>query len=175
MRRIMLSCALLAVLSVPAVAAARTHAEAKPGYVVVRNAASDGGVNGHAIVTVVVHGFVLGSVNPKDQAQIDISWLPSPGGQGAPQTTPDVSKTPIKWKGRRGEKLSGSGFRFRATGGYYRVVVRGSGVYLYVGGQGTVTLHGSSYNRRSDGFYSIDGAPLRSLPARPLTRRIGRG
>jgi hypothetical protein len=172
MRRLMLICALLAGLSLPAVAAARAHADAKPGYVVVRNAAGDGGVDGRAIVTLVVRGFVLGSISPQGQAKVDIYQLP---GEAVPQTTPGVKKTGVTWKGHPGHELSGSGFRFRATGGYYRVVVRGSGVYLYVGGQGTVTLHGKSYNRRSDGSYSINGSTPRSLPTSPVNRRIGQG
>jgi hypothetical protein len=176
MRPILLSCALLAVLALPAAAAARAGGQTRPGYVVVRKAAGDGGVNGHAIVTVVVHGFVLGSVSPHDEAKVDIYQLPSPGGQGAPQTTAGVSKTAIKSpRGLAGHEFSGSGFRFRATGGYYRVVVRGSGVYLYVGGVGNVTLHGSSFDRQGDGTYSIDGRAFRSLPTQRLTRQIGRG
>jgi hypothetical protein len=168
----MLGCALLAGLLVPAVAAARTHTGAKPGYLVVRGAAGDGGVNGHAIVTLVVRGFVLGSVSPEGEARIDIYELP---GQAAPQTTPNVRTTPVTWRHRKGHEYNGSGFRFRATGGYYRVVVRGSGIYLFVGGQGSVSLHGSSLHRRADGEYSIDGRPSRSLPTRTLTREIGQG
>jgi hypothetical protein len=167
----MLICVLLAGLSLPAVAAARPHGEAaKPGYLVVQRAAGDGGVNGHPIVTLVVHGFVLGSVSSQGAARIDIYQLP---GESVPQTTPNASKTSVSWHGRPGHEFRGTGFRFRATGGYYRIVVRGSGIYLYVGGEGTVKLHGSSFNRRSDGVYSIDGAPPRSLPASAQTHRIG--
>ena len=53
----------------------------------------------------------------------------------------------------------------RATGGTYRVVVRGSGVYLFAGGNGNVTLRGSSVYPRADGTYSVDGRTPRSLPA----------
>lgn len=172
MRRILLSCALLAVLAVPAVAAARTHSQGKPGYLVVRKAAGDGGVNGHPIVTVVVHGFVLGSVSPQGEAKVDIYRLP---GESVPETTPNVSKTSITWNGHPGNELSGSGFHFRAAGGYYRMVVRGSGIYLYVGGQGHVELHGSSFNQKSDGTYSIDGRAFRSLPPQPMTYQLGQG
>jgi hypothetical protein len=173
MRRLMLICALLAGLSLPAIAAARVPADAKPGYLVVRNAAGDGGVDGHAIVTLVVRGFVLGSISPQGQAKVDVYYL---SGEAAPQTTPNVKKTSVRWKGRPGQELgSGSGFRFRVTGGYYRVVVRGSGVYLYVGGQGTVTLRGKSYNRLSDGSYAINGSTPRSLPTSPVKRQIGQG
>lgn len=179
MRRILLSCATLAVLTLPAAAAARTDAQGRPGYLVVRRAAGDGGVNGHAVVTIVVHGFVLGSVRPQDEAQIDIYQLPSAGAQSAPQASPgqDVTRGTTKpWHHRfTGHEFSGSGFRFRAMGGYYRVVVRGSGVYLFVGGHGNVTLHGSSFDQQGDGSYSVDGGSFRSLPGKPLTRQIGRG
>jgi hypothetical protein len=168
----MLSCALLVGLSLPAVAAARAHTGTKPGYLVVRKAAGDGGVNGHPIVTLVVRGFVLGGISSQGEGKVDIYQLPS---EAAPQTTPGARTTNVKWKGRPGHEYNGSGFRFRATGGYYRVVVRGYGVYLYVGGQGTVKLHGSSYNRRSDGEYSLDGGAFRSLPAKRITRQLGQG
>ena len=169
MRRLILICVLLVGLSLPAVAAARSHTEAKPGYAVVRNAAGDGGVNGHAIVTIVVHGFVLGSVSSQGQARVDIYQF---AGEAPPQATL-VHKTSIKWKGRPGNEYSGSGFRFRATGGYYRVVVRGSGVYLYVGGHGTIAVHGSSFSKKSDGTYAIDGGTFRSLPANRITYQLG--
>ena len=55
------------------------------------------------------------------------------------------------------------------------MVVRGSGDYLFAGGHGTVTLHGSSVYRGSDGAYSVDGRPFRSLPATPVKLPIGRG
>jgi hypothetical protein len=175
MKRILLSCVLVAALALPAAAFARERAQAKPGYLVVRKAAGDGGVRGHAIVTLVVHGFVLGRVSPQDEAKVEIYQLPTPGGAGAPQTTPNVYKTAVTWNGRKGHAFSGSGFRFAAIGGYYRVVVRGSGVYLFAGGVGKVTLHGSSFDRQRDGWYSVDRGAFRSLPTNPLTRQFGRG
>ena len=179
MRRILLSCAILAVLTLPAGASARAHAKSHPGYLVVQSAAGDGGVNGHAIITLIVHGFVLGSVSPQNQAQVDIYQLPSTGGQGAPTANgPDgVTRSTTKpWEHHvTGHRFRGTGFRFRAIGGYYRVVVRGSGVYLFTGGHGQVTLHGSSFDRKGDGTYAIDHRAPRSLPTRPLTREIGRG
>jgi hypothetical protein len=174
MRRILLNCALLVLLTLPAAASARASAQAKPGYLVVRKAAGDGGVNGRPVATVVIHGFVLGRVS--QEARVDVIQLPSAAGQGAPQVRgADVSTSTIKWHGFAGKEYSGSDFRFRALGGYYRVVVRGSGVYLYSGGQGQVTLRGSSVYRHSDGTFSVNGDRFRSLPERPLTRQIGRG
>jgi len=60
-------------------------------------------------------------------------------------------------------------------GGYYRVVVRGFGIYLFAGGHGHVTLRGSSVNPRADGTYSVDGGRFRSLPEGPAQRKIGGG
>ena len=176
MRRILLSCAILAAFTLPAaVASAGAKAAGKPGYVVVRQAAGDGGVNGPPVVTLVVQGFVLGRIGNQGEATVKIIQLPSKGGAGAPTAAnPDASKV-IRWNGFKGNEFDGSGFRFRATGGYYRVVVRGSGVYLFAGGHGIVKLHGSSFQRGADGTYSINGGPFRSLPSRILKRQIGRG
>jgi len=172
MRRILLSCSVFAVLLLPAAASARAHA--RPGYLVVHKASGNGGVNGHAVVTVVVHGFVLGSVS--QEARVDIYQAPPSVGQGGPAVAGgDVSTKAKKWRGFSGKEYSGSGFRFRAMGGYYRVVVRGSGIYLFAGGHGNVTLQGSSFAPRADGTYSVDGRPFRSLPTRMLNRKIGRG
>jgi len=183
MRRFLLSCAILAALMLPAVAIARAHGSGKPGFLVVREARGDGGVKGHAVVTLVVHGFVLGSVKPQNQARVDIYQVPSRGSQG-PQAvagpTGDLSKPrAVEWhtKGHTiaGTEFNGSGYRFYAPDGYYRVVVRGSGVYLFAGGQGNVKLHGSSFDPRTDGTYAIDGRTARSLPTRKLRLTIGRG
>jgi hypothetical protein len=174
MTRILVSCAILGALLLPAAALARVHGHAKPGFLVVRGASGDGGVNGHAVVTLVVHGFVLGSVS--QEARVDIYQAPSAAGQGGPSVSSgDVSTKTKKWRTFTGKEYNGSSFRFRAMGGYYRVVVRGSGVYLFAGGHGNVTLQGSSFAPHADGKYSVDGGVFRSLPMKPLKREIGRG
>ena len=174
MRRILLSCASIAVLMLPAAASAEARGHASHGFLVVRNAAGDGGVTGHPVVTVVVHGFVLGRISQEAQARVDIFQIASPAGGGAPQAAgPDVSHSRVRWRHFRGTEYRGSGFRFRALGGDYRVVVRGSGVYLFTGGRGNVTLHGSAVYPRADGTYSVAGGRFRSLPGQPLQRQIG--
>jgi hypothetical protein len=171
MRPFLLSCAILAVLAVPAAAATRAPGHAKPGYLVVRKAVSDGGVNGSPVATVVVRGFVLGRVS--QEAEVDVYHLPP---ANAPQVRgANISTAPIRWHGLPGKQYSGSNFRFRATGGLYRVVVRGSGVYLFAGGRGRVWLQGSSVNRHADGTYSLDGRAFRSMPTKLLKREMGRG
>jgi hypothetical protein len=168
MRRILLSCTCVAVLLLPAAASAGASAQGKPGFLVVRKAVGDGGVNGPPVARLVVQGFVLGRIS--QESRVDIYRL---GVQGAPQATgADVSRRGVRWHGFTGTEYSGSGFRFRAIGGFYRIVVRGVGVYLFAGGSGNVTLQGSSVYPRSDGTFSLNGRPFRSLPAKPVQSRI---
>jgi hypothetical protein len=175
MRRILISCATLAVLLLPAASSAGAVRQARPGLLVVRNAAGDRGIFGHPVVTVaVVKGFVLGRVS-RAEARVDVFQLPTTGGEGGPQAAPAVKTRDVRWHHVRGKEYRGSGFRFSAIGGAYRVVVWGSGVSLFAGGQGTVKLQGSSVYRGSDGVYSVNGGSFRSLPAQPLTQDIGRG
>ena len=173
MRRILVSCAVLGVLALPAAAIARAQGGGTPGYVVVAKAVGNGGVNGSPVVTVVVRGFVLGRVS--QEGDVRIFQLPTVGGQGGPQVTPGVTTRSRHWHGLTGKWYTGSNFRFRAMGGQYRVVIRGTGVYLFAGGtHGHVTVQGSSYQRK-DGTYSVNGSRPRSLPKRPVTRTIGGG
>ena len=170
MRRILLSCAILGVLSLPAAAASAPVGPAgKQGYLVVRNAANDGGVNGAPVIKAVLRqGFVLGSVGKKDEARVDVYQLSSNGAPSGPAAAGSVPSKRVRWHGLPGREFNGSGFRFRAIGGYYRVVVRGFGVYLFAGGHGNVTLHG-------EGTYAVDGGAFHPLPSRVLQRGIGRG
>ncbi len=171
MRRILLISASAAVLALPTAAAARAHAGAA-GYLVVRNAAADGGVTGSPVVTVVVDGFVLGRVS--QEGRVEIYHLASGTGRLAAQATGvDLSRSGVTWRGVPGTAYSGSGFRFRAVGGVWRVVIHGSGIDVYAGGRGRVTLHGSHAYPGSDGRFAFDGRPFTSLPSGELTVPIG--
>ena len=173
MRRILLIGASLAVLLLPADSlGSRGHPAT--GYLVVRGATGDGGVAGSPVATVVVQGFVLGRIS--QEGRVDVYHLATPVGPGAPQAAgADVTRRSVHWRRFSGTQYSGSGFRFSAVGGAYRVVVRGSGVYLFVGGHGTVTLRGSTAYPGGDGTYALDGKAFRSLPSRPVTQAIGGG
>jgi hypothetical protein len=174
MRRILLLLTAVALLVLPAASAAGAAGRAESGFVVVKKAAGDGGVNGPPVVTVVVHGFVVGRVT--QEARVDVYHLETAAGGGAPQAAgPDVTQSSVHWRSFTGREYSGSGFRFRAIGGFYRVVVRGAGVYLFAGGHGSVWLHGSSVYPNADGAYSLSGASFRSLPAKTQKRSIGGG
>jgi len=60
----------------------------------------------------------------------------------------------------------GDNLRFRAIGGKYQVLIRGSGIYLSAVGHGLVDLDGAGVgpNVDSDGTYSLNDGPYRSLP-----------
>ena len=158
MRRILLVCAGLAVLALPA-ASAGSGARTATGFLVVRGATNDGGVTGRPVATVVVRGFVLGHVS--QEGRVDVYHLATPVGRGAPQAVgTDITRSSVRWRRFAGAQYSGSDFRFSAIGGAYRVVVRGSGVYLFVGGHGSVTLRGSVVYPAGDGTYAV---PIRQL------------
>ena len=171
-RRILLLLAGAAILGLPAAAAARPHGHRPaPGFLVVRSAATDGGVTGNPVATVVVRGFVLGRIAQEGKVQLfqlsSSAITPQVAGVA-------ISRRAVTWRGRvRGAEYSGSDFRFRAVGGVWRVVVYGAGVSLYAGGQGTVSLHGQVAYPQSDGEYSFDGGRFVSLPSGMLRRRLG--
>jgi hypothetical protein len=174
MRRILLSLVGIALLALSVAALAGAAGKAKPGFLVVQKAQGDGGLYGPPVVTVIVQGFVLGRAS--QEARVDVYHLPSAAGGGAPSAVgPDVSHGVVHWRKFAGTEFSGSGFRFRAIGGAYRVVIRGSGVSLFAGGHGRVTLDGSSVYPRHDGKYSLGGRAFQSLPALPATFTFGRG
>lgn len=173
MRRILLIVATAAVLALPAATAHARGTRATAGFLVVRNAAADGGVTGSPVVTVVVQGFVLGRVS--QEGSVQIYHLGSGPGSPAQAAGADVSRRGVTYRGVPGTEFSGSAFRFRAVGGNYRVVIQGAGVYVYAGGHGRVTLHGSSAYPTADGEYALDGRPFHSLPSVAVTHPIGAG
>jgi hypothetical protein len=60
----------------------------------------------------------------------------------------------------------GIGLRFRAIGGKYTIRLKGSGIYLSAVGQGSAFLNGNGDdpNVNSDGTYSLNDQPYKSLP-----------
>jgi hypothetical protein len=60
----------------------------------------------------------------------------------------------------------GYNLRFRAIGGKYRIGIRGSFIYLSAVGSGYATLNGAGDSPviESDGRYSLNDGPYKSLP-----------
>lgn len=173
MRRILLLLASAAVLALPGAAAARARSHAPTsGFLVVRNALNDGGVAAGPVATIVVHGFVIGRI--AQEGAVEIYHFNSTSDALLAQASGfDVSRERVTYRTQPGTRFSGSDFRFRAVGGFWRVVVYGAGVSLYAGGVGTVHLHGSVEYPRADGKYSFDGARFISMPSRVVIRTLG--
>jgi hypothetical protein len=167
MRRLVVTCALFLAVAAPAGASALTQTPDN-GTLVVQNADNGDGIGpgARAVVTLVVHGFVIGRV--QDQGRIRIFDL-DPTDQTPPEVTgalshQDVSRT-VDGQQQTGTQWSGTNFRFRAVDGTYRVVIWGSGVYLFASGdQGQVWFTGNADAPTSDGRYSLNGGDWRSLP-----------
>jgi hypothetical protein len=171
MRRLVFTCALLLGIAGPAGAAVLMQTP-NDGTLVVQNADNGDGIapGARAVVTLVVHGFVIGQV--LDQGRIQIFDL-DPTDQSEPEVTGalshrDVVRTIRTQSGvvtQAGTQWTGTGFRFRAVEGTYRVVIWGSGVYLFASGdKGQVWFNGQLDTRVPDGTFSLDGDPFRSLP-----------
>jgi hypothetical protein len=60
----------------------------------------------------------------------------------------------------------GDNIRFRAIGGKYQIKIWGTGIYLSVVGHGYIIINGAGDdpNVDSDGTYSLNDGPYRSLP-----------
>ena len=171
MQRILLLLAGVAFLALPTASAARAQSQPAAGFLVVRNASTDGGVTGPSVVTVVVRGFVLGEIAQEGAVEL---YHVDPGTNSAAAQVGgvNVSRRAVTWRDVQGTEFRGSGFRFRGVGGVWRVVVHGSGVSLYAGGEGPVSLRGSVAYPDADGEYSFNGEPFASLPGGVVKQRI---
>ena len=173
MRRLVFTSVLTVALALPAAALARAQARggaAVDGTLVIRNADNgDGAAKGsdvRPVVTLVVSGFVIGRVT--DQGRIQIYDL-DPSDQGAPEVTGAGPGRNVSYGSFAGSEWTGNNFRFRAVQGTYRVVIWGSGVYVFASGQGKVWMTGNAADPTNDGQYSLDGNDFVSLPLKTPT------
>jgi hypothetical protein len=164
MRRLaVLSVSLLA-LAAPAAAWSMTQAPGD-GTLVIKNGAAPKGV---PVVTLIITGAAIGRISNYGTIVIDDS---TPLDPYSPEVSgfdwhKDVSPTATKWVGGG----LGTGMKFRAVGGTYKITIYGSGVDLSAVGSGFVTLSGIPDTTTGDGVYSLNGDTFRSLPATPLVK-----
>ncbi|MBV8256495.1 MAG: hypothetical protein JOZ56_04960 [Actinobacteria bacterium] len=164
MRRLLLVSAVLAALAVPAAAFATQTTD---GTLVVKGADNGDGIgpNARPVATFVVTGFVIGRVTDLGRIQIfDID----PTDQGTPEVTGAGQGTTVQYKSFPGTEWSGTDFRFRAVNGTFRVVVWGSGVYVFASGHGKVTMTGNPAAPNADGSYSLNGGGFQSLTTQSI-------
>jgi hypothetical protein len=157
MRRLLLTC-LLAGLVLPAGALAARLAPGD-GTLAVRNASGD---PGQLVVSLNINGAAIGQV-----ARGRVVVLPGPGAE------PDVSGASRQIDRADGSTVYlGTGIRFRAVAGNFRVRIFGAGIDVNVVGQGTVRLFGSSITNGA-GKYSLNGGGWIVLPDVASTFTIG--
>ncbi|MGH3050574.1 MAG: hypothetical protein ACRDLK_10475 [Gaiellaceae bacterium] len=167
MRRVLVTVVVLLALGIPAAASAHL-AGPDDGTLVIKGADNgDGIVDGaRPVVTLVIQGFVIGKVTGQGRIEIyyDTTASSTPEVTGA-ATHQDVQHAfkdnPVALDGTQ---WTGTNFTFRAVQGTYRVMIWGSGVYLFAGGNGRVWMTGQPGDPSSDGQYSVNGGDWHSLP-----------
>jgi hypothetical protein len=144
MRKLGLVLVLLVLFAVPAAGAARPG-DKTDGTFAVKNAVGQ--------ITVNAKGTALGKV---DEGQIAVAEIGVPGADDVQVLGAD--RKPVV---RNGYTIyRGQDMRFRIVGGWYSLVVTGTGVNVSAVGAGTVSGKGIS-----EGLFSTDGSPFKAAPA----------
>ncbi len=168
MRRLSVMLGLATVFAVPAAALGATGISGDGSLVVKNGSAPYPGTT--PVVALTITGSVIGQVG---SGKLVIDAGPNPGATAEPQVTgaglPSDSRksdTAQVWRSIAGT----TGFKFRAIGGTYTVLVYGTGVNLVAVGSGTVRLAGVP-GTLSDGRYSLNGDDFVSLPGTQTDKR----
>jgi hypothetical protein len=168
MRRLAFLLLALAAVAVPAAALATTSAVGDGTLVVQNGQAPDSGPDKAPVVRLTINGSVIGKVVGQGRIIIDTgvkSPLPEVNGLGVTSQPSAISgDTATVWKG------GPDGFKFRAVGGSYTIVIFGSDVSLVAVGTGSVQLAGTPDLGKGDGQYSLNGDPWKSLPGSPTNK-----
>ena len=165
MRRITFFLAFLIALAAPAAVLAAKEAPNDGTLVIKHGTAPIDGPDKAAVVRLQVTGSVIGQVSGQGRIIIDQTpKSPLPEVTGA-ASSKDVaqSDTAKMWFG------DADGFKFRAVGGTYTIVIYGGDVNLVAIGTGTVVLTGVP-DSATDGKYSLNGDDFKSLPSSPSAK-----
>jgi hypothetical protein len=162
MRRITLFLACLIALAAPASLLAAKDAPNDGTLVLKHGAAPIDGPDKAPVVRLQITGSVIGQVTGFGKIIIDGGAKSPPAevtgaGAGHDSTLSDTAKV---WSG------DADGFKFRAVGGTYTIVIFGGDVSLVAIGMGNVNLTGTP-DSATDGKYSLNGDDFRSLPSSP--------
>jgi hypothetical protein len=173
MRRIALFSLAIAALAAPAAGLAATSSAADDGVLVVKNAQAPyfplNIAKSTPVVQLKITGSVIGQVT--DGGYIVIDPGPNPAnppevtgaGQAAQSSKSDTAQV---WNSPN------SGFKFRAVGGKFTILIYGSTVNLVAVGTGSVVLAGMPDTPHGDGRYSINGNDFISMPGQPVKQLI---
>jgi hypothetical protein len=160
MRRIVLSLAVLVGLATPAAVLAAKAGPSDGTLVVKHGSAPTDGPDKVPVVRLHVTGSVIGQISGLGRIIIDQapkSPLPEVTGASSSKDLTSISDTAKIWYG------DADGFKFRAVGGTYDIVVYGGDVNLVAIGTGTAVLTGTT-DSTTDGKYSLNGDDFKSLP-----------
>jgi hypothetical protein len=148
-------------LIVPAAAAALI---ASPALAFAGPLGSDDGTlsvrHGRGLVSLNFNGAVFGRVA---RGRIVVDDPVGGDGTGADFWGCDSQNFPSDTK----TVCAGENLRFRAIGGRYSILVKGTGVFLSAVGRGKVMLDGRGDHGSSDGSYALNGDDYQSLPNEP--------
>ena len=167
MRRVVPFFVSLAALALPAAAMA-FHATPGDGQLVVKDAS--GGSRTAPVVALTITGAAVGHIG---QGRLVIDEAPSNGPR--PEVTGYDSSGPFKGS-PTAQLYAGTDFKFRIIGDadtVYTIIIYGSRINLFALGHGTVTLTGLPDSPDTDGTFSLNGDPFRSLPGTAKAYPIG--
>jgi len=172
MRRTVFLLAALAALAAPAAVLA-AHQAAGDGTLVVKNGSAP---TDPPVPTPVVQLKITGTVNGEVKnawGKIVIDAGPKGSGvevtgAGNPHDVAIPKGTSAQWWS------SADGFKFRAVGGTFTILIYGSQVNIFAVGTGTVQLAGTPDMTTGDGRYSLNGDSFKSLPGTP-TKQLSIG
>jgi hypothetical protein len=161
MRRLVWLTALVVALAVPAVAFAFTGDGQDDGTLSVKAGVGKVYLNFNGSAVGRVHD---GSIRVNDPVAAD--------GLGFEFSNCDVKKDLSDTTATKGDTIRvcrGDDIRFRAIGGNYKIAIAGAGINLSAVGHGTTSLNGAGDdpNVVSDGLYSLNDGPYKSLPNFP--------
>jgi hypothetical protein len=170
MRRLALMLGLFSAIAVPAAAVAGISAP-DDGSLVVRHGQAPynpGSAPNVPVVQLTITGSVIGQVTGSGKlvidagANADATAEPQVTGAGLPRPSQKITTAQV-W--------TGAGFKFRAVGGTYTVLVYGNDVNLVAVGTGSVRLAGQPDTPSGDGKYSLNGGDFVSLPGTQTDKR----
>jgi hypothetical protein len=165
MRRLAFLLLALAAVAVPAAALAATSAAGDGTLVVKNGTAPDSGADKAPVVRLKITGSVIGQLTGQGRIIIDAGAKLLPievTGAVGPSSVPQ-SDTAKLWAG------DANGFKFRAVGGTFTIVIYGTGVNLVAVGTGSVVLAGTP-GSATDGRYSLNGGDFNPLLGAPTAR-----
>lgn len=157
MRRLVLFIASLAALAAPAAVLAAKDASGD-GSLVVKNGTAPIGT---PVVMLKITGSVIGEVKGNGRIVIDAGVNADPpevAGATLDRKAKLASETAQAW-------TSNDGFKFRAVGGTFTILIYGEKVNVVALGKGLARVAGTPGVPVGDGRYSLNGADFRSLPA----------